>query len=259
MTESETPEARIGELLFRDDGSQPLDLEGRQVDFEIRRLNDGGEKVFIGGRAYRVVVADIGGATLLPALDYVRQVGTAAVIIDPRATVVTPRVLQMLRDGHWREIAAYLDQSGYYDNLPPQQIGNLETLYRDMAEENDGLENIYCVPTRLAEVELRGFDLATCLFPHPANMPPLEIVNGGARLLKPGGVLEIVTESRDWWQELLRILDEKDFKDRQLETISPDGRGRTVPRTLYDFINAGKPKYRARLTMPGLEGGISGK
>jgi len=239
------------QIIFRTDRDWPIDAaSGERVEYQVRKYPDGRTQVRIGDRDYETVIAEIGGAPLLPALDLARLPGVGVVVIDPRADRISQDILEILHRGDYQQVPRFLNQMGYYDHLPQDIETRIAQLYEDIwIAGTKQTEDLYLVSGKAGDVDLWSVDCVACYFPNPTLMPPEEIIDAGRQMMRPGGSLEIVTENEDWWNMLLQGFDDQMCLEGEFGTIYPSDRAE--PRSVFEVIIAGRKLYRAVVPMNG--------
>lgn len=190
---------------------------------------------------------EIGGAPLIPALSTAQNRDATIVIVDPIAMRLTNVLVDALELGQFDQIPNILRGIQEYDEIPESTEDLIIETYKyywgSIRDTKQVRKKLLLVPERMENFSIKG-DLADSVsfaFPNPYIVSPESIVENGLRILKLGGILQVMTENTDYKLELDETLNQTQGVryTSQLVQRFPN----SLPVSLYDIIRPEPFRY----------------
>lgn len=168
----------------------------------IEPLETGG--AYVNGRFFQTVTFDIGGATMLGALQN-QDPRNAYIIVDPFLDFGL-RALEQVKYGDFYDFRTSFNQNNTYDNFPVSVIEQLwHRMYYFMNNNPVGVTNcigINCsIESLLPFLPRSPLDKLVSHYPHSKSLPANKLYHL-CSLLRQGGTMEILTESPEYARQL---------------------------------------------------------
>lgn len=177
------------------------------LSIEIIRSSSGKEETCVNGKVFSNFVVDIGGAPLVNALNLLAEPENGVMIIDPVAMQLGPELVQALIDENYSEIPSILTRGPISEKDLENRVWAQEKIaqmYQQLISsmnEQEWTERIFFSGKPIDKFLFPFADLVTCYYPIPLEDSPMcseYIIQSGMNILKPNGLMRVVTESMYW-------------------------------------------------------------
>jgi hypothetical protein len=196
---------------------------------------------------------EIGGAPLLPALSMINNRKSTVAVVDPIVRHITGPLIGAMENDQFDRIPSIIRGIPDYDEVPFHANKIIEELYRfhwnHLSHDWEyAKRRLILVSERIEdfEIEDRKADYISFVFPNPYIISPEMIITNGMRLLKRGGIMQVMTENIDFNIELNEFLagvPNINYTSEPVECLP-----NRLPVSIYDIMRQEPFRYHTEIT-----------